>query len=130
MTPRVQGMFLQPKYYEAGVWTSHQADEEQTCCQHSLAVSYLSSHVRRPHCNYTHTSEIHKGLDDVLPVNIKGKWNQLVPYTGLFSGKGTNTQKQRIRNFSDDNHTLVIISSLCGSTCYGHKDPDPRSSIR
>lgn len=73
---------------------------------------------------------IHKGLDGVLPMNIEGKWNQLAPYTGLFSGKGTNTQKQRIRNFSDDNHTLVIISSLCGSTCCGHKDPDPRSSIR
>lgn len=83
MTPGVQGMFLKPKYYEAGVWTSHQADEEQTRRQHSLAVSYLSLRVGRLHSTPTPLT-IHKGLEDGLPANVKGKWNQLVPYTDRF----------------------------------------------
>ena len=37
---------------------------------------------------------VHKGLDDVLPMNVKATGNQLVPYTDRFVlGKGTKAQK-------------------------------------
>lgn len=91
MTPRVQGKFLRPKCYEAGVRTSHQADEEQTRHWHSLAVFYCLHTLRDRTVTTLTPLRIHKELDDILPMNVKGKWNQLAPNKDLFSGKGTNT---------------------------------------
>lgn len=72
--PRAQGKLLRPKRYGAGVRTSPRAGEQQT--------RRGRSHVfTGPHHDYTHTSEVHKGLGDVLPGNVKGKWGQLAPDT-------------------------------------------------
>lgn len=101
------------------MWTSYWADEEQTAnttslfstCfhvsgDHTVTVQYKSVQIS------DYKSEIHRGLDDVLPMNVKRKWKSpsSIQRQVCFQEKGTRAQKQRTRKLSRWCHILMINS--------------------